>query len=186
MGVTYALRFNLGSAKMKIFNERGDTIVEVMVVLAILSFAVIISYSTANRSLRDAQQSEQNSTATELAQSQVEQIRSMVLSSNNSNTGAISNLTSEENYNQEPFCMNNGTQTPGACTYTAIEAGGTGVSYSVSDTLYQPPPQASFQSGFPDIYLNEFQVQVTWPDALGEGTDTVTLSYRAYPPPVPS
>src|ERR1700683_2675070 len=54
---------------------RGDTIVEVMVVLAVLGLAIGISYSTANRSLLDTDQAEENSQATEYAQGEVEDIR---------------------------------------------------------------------------------------------------------------
>jgi type II secretory pathway pseudopilin PulG len=183
------------STKTKVFAERGDTIIEVMIVLAILSFAIIISYSTANRSLADARQSEENSYATELAQSQTEQIRSMTLNSNPSSTGPISNLDSHE-MSGSPFCMSAGapiltsaaallpsnpcmqSNGGGACTTT------TAVCYSLSVILTQTS-QASFQSGFPDTYINTFQVHVIWPDALGEGTDTVTSTYRAYPPPAP-
>lgn len=164
---------------MKALSERGDTIVEVMIVLAILSFAIIISYSSANRSLADARQSEQNSYAAELAQSQIEQIRSMVTSSNHTTTGVISNMGLQA-MSGEPFCMSNGAEilttaaallTPNPCAPTNTSGG---VVFTISDTLAQPVP--------PLPALDSFQVLVTWPDALGQGQDTVTLSYQVVPP----
>lgn len=167
------------SAKTKSQSERGDTIVEVMIVLAILSFAIIIAYSSANRSLADARQSEQNSYAAELAQSQVEQIRSAVISSNHTTSGLISNLNSQE-MSGASFCMSNGSAistvaaailTPNPCIPTNTSGG---VPFTLTDTLSQPVQSLPA--------LDNFQVQVTWPDALGQGEDTLTLFYQAVPP----
>src|ERR1035437_6822003 len=93
---------------MKTFSERGDTIIEVMIVLAVLSFAIIIGYSSANRSLADARQSEQNSYAAELAQSQIEQIRNTVINSVATTSGNISNFNVQEMSGAQ-FCMSNGS-----------------------------------------------------------------------------
>lgn len=175
---------------MKTFNEHGDTIVEVLVVLAIVSFAIILSYSTANRSLADARQSEENSYATELAQSQVEQIRGMVDRSNPNNSSEgnpddLSGLDSAEpSPYSAPFCMSGGspillsvaaTRAPDPCLQSN---GGTGAIYTLSDSLTQTSQSIS-EPGLPKT--NNFGILVTWPDVLGQGTDTVTLVYRAYP-----
>ncbi len=161
---------------MKTFSERGDTIIEVMIVLAVLSFAIIIGYSSANRSLADARQSEQNSYAAELAQSQIEQIRNTVINSVATTSGNVSNLNVQEMSGSQ-FCMSNGSavltsvaafMTPDPCTPT------NGITYSLLDTLIQPVPS------LPNI--DNFKVEVTWPDTLGEGQDTVTLFYQVSPP----
>ncbi len=55
--------------------QRGDTIVEVMIVLAVLGLAIGISYSTASRSLLLARAAQENIRATQLLQSQVERLR---------------------------------------------------------------------------------------------------------------
>jgi type II secretory pathway pseudopilin PulG len=163
--------------QLKTFSQRGDTIVEVMIVLAVLSFAIIISYASANRSLADARQSEENSYAAELAQSQIEQIRGMVISAMPTSTGNISTLNVSE-MSGNPFCMSSGAplsaSTP-SCQPT-IPVGGT--PYTITDTLSQPVPSLPAQ--------DHFEVQVTWPDALGHGQDIVTLFYEVSPPPPPS
>src|SRR4051812_23657601 len=55
-------------------NAAGDTIVEVMVVLAVLGLAISIAYATANRSLLNARQAQKTPRASVLAQSQLEQV----------------------------------------------------------------------------------------------------------------
>lgn len=55
--------------------ERGDTIVEVLVALAVLSLAFSISYATANKSLLTARNSEEHSEALQYLNSQVELAR---------------------------------------------------------------------------------------------------------------
>ena len=56
-------------------NSRGDTIVEVMIALAVLSLAFVISYATANRALTDSQNSQEHSTALEYIDGQLEALR---------------------------------------------------------------------------------------------------------------
>ncbi|HVA10792.1 MAG TPA: type II secretion system protein [Candidatus Dormibacteraeota bacterium] len=163
---------------MKAFGAHGDTIVEVLIVLSILGFAISISYASASRSLADAQQSEQNSYATELARSQIEEILAMVNGGTEDAAGNLSGLSNVHPQNGTQFCMTNGAAVPASavsCQYPA-----TGVPYTWTDTLTQV---ATGNPSFPYPYTNNFQVQVVWPDALGQGQDTVTLSYRAYPPP---
>jgi type II secretory pathway pseudopilin PulG len=178
---------------MKVFGlgNKGDTIVEVLIVLAILSFAITISYSSATRSLEDARQSEENSYATELAQSQIEAIRSAVNSSDNTSTGSISNLNvngvTDGSGVVQPFCMYQGSAWPTSSTKCQITDGAGGVTYSLNDTLTLSPaqqsdPYSSIFPLFPFQKLNTFQVYVKWPDALGQGYDTTTLFYRVYPP----
>lgn len=163
---------------MKTLTKKGDTIVEVMIVLAILSFAITIAYASASRSLADSRQSEENSYAAELGQAQVEQIRSAVVSSTPDPTGHISNFVNESS--SQTFCMNQGvavlssvasTMSPNPCT--PVNGGAT---YTLIDTLTQT---GSFSTGLP-VYL--FQVDITWLDTLGQGQDTVSVFYKVYPP----
>jgi type II secretory pathway pseudopilin PulG len=145
--------------------SRGDTIVEVMIVLAILGLSIGICYATANRSLLNARQAQENSIATEIAQSQVETIRAL----------AAANNPSDNVFQSGPFCtylvsgdyhvMAPTTNPDG--TYKA-ECTGAG-------------PNSIFQTAVTyDSSKDTFTVVVTWPDVLGEGNDTVTQNYRTY------
>jgi prepilin-type N-terminal cleavage/methylation domain-containing protein len=77
--------------------ERGDTIIEVMIVLAVLGLALGIAYATANRSLLNARQAQENSQATALVQSQVEALR------------ALSKDTTQNIYQVGPYCISQST-----------------------------------------------------------------------------
>lgn len=59
-------------------NSRGDTIVEVLIVLAVLSLAFAISYATANRGLSQSRNAEEHSQALGVMNSQVELVRTAV------------------------------------------------------------------------------------------------------------
>ena len=53
-------------------NQAGDTIVEVMIVLAVLGLAIGIAYAAANRSLENARQAQENAEAVQLATTEYE------------------------------------------------------------------------------------------------------------------
>ena len=55
--------------------KRGDTIVEVLVVLAVLGLAIGTSFAIANHSLKDARDAQEHSEAVELVQQQIEDLR---------------------------------------------------------------------------------------------------------------
>lgn len=55
--------------------QTGDTIVEVLIVLAIVGLALSVSYATANRSLAGVQQAQEHNEALQLAATQLESLR---------------------------------------------------------------------------------------------------------------
>ncbi len=59
-------------------DQRGDTIVEVMIVLAVLSLAFAISYATANRGLNQSRNAQEHSQALGVSNSQIELVRTAV------------------------------------------------------------------------------------------------------------
>lgn len=136
------------------FRERGDTIVEVMVVLAVLGLAISISYATANRSLLNARQAQENAQATALAQSQIESLRTLTAAS-----------TTPTIFQAGPYCVTSGAVVPGSCTTGSIP-------YTMRVNWV-----ASALTG------STFTITVIWPDVEGQGNDTVTLVYRLYQSP---
>jgi type II secretory pathway pseudopilin PulG len=140
-------------------NYRGDTIIEVIVVLAVLGLAVSISYATANRSLLDARQSQETSQAAELVQSQLEVLRTLSAAGN------------PQNIYQPglPYCMaasviyrwsNANTPDPNCTNINNL--------YTVS--IQAPPPIGG-----------TFTITASWDDVEGQGTDTSMLTYKIYP-----
>jgi type II secretory pathway pseudopilin PulG len=140
-------------------NSAGDTIIEVMIVLAVLGLSIGIAYATANRSLLNARQAQESAEASSLAQGQVEQIR------------ANSPDTSSPIYGGDPFCFDGNTFTnittspPDSCK----GASGYNDRYDTKITRDAASPNYTYT------------VTVTWDDVLGEGTDSSTLIYRVHP-----
>ena len=138
-------------------NQRGDTIVEVLIVLAVLGLAIGISYATANRSLMNARQAQESAKATELLRSQLESVR--VLAKNGASAPADQNI-----FVNTPFCIS-----------------------STTATVVSPAAGSSNPCRFDDLYEvtitqdnNKFTLRAQWEDVAGQGTDSATLVYRWY------
>ncbi len=133
----------------------GDTIVEVMMVLAILGLAIGISYATANRGLLATREAQENTKATALLQSQIEQLVHLA-----------PNPQNDSNYifRSGSFC---------------IDSGGN-VATSASSCKYYNLYDVSIVYDSTDPNNPVFKVQATWDDVSGQGQDTATLYHRIY------
>lgn len=136
-------------------NNRGDTIVEVLIVLAVLGLAIGISYATANRSLLNARQAQESSEASVLLQSQLEALRVQAPTQ----PAAIFQ-------DDHPFCIDPASSSvviyndavPSNCRYNNL--------YKVKIS-YNPSHDT-------------FTLTATWADVLGHGFDNSTLVYRIH------
>jgi prepilin-type N-terminal cleavage/methylation domain-containing protein len=169
--------------KLRPNTSRGDTIVEVMIVLAILGFAISIAFATANRSLINARQAQEHSEATAFVQSQIEALRSRAAI--DTETPAATGIF--ETTRTSPFCLLNNppgtlslqplTSTPPAVTDCLF---GTASRYQVyiysCDHVTGAPCNAVVTNN------NTFAVQAQWEDVAGDGLDTVTVFYRVHAP----
>jgi len=164
-------------------NQRGDTIVEVMIVLAVLGSAIGISYSTASRSLLNARQAHETSEGSKIAQTQIEMLyaQSEVVDDHD-NTHYIYD-------NSRLFCMgaNDGLVKTGFSGGSLNQASLTDANYPTDDSCTsQNRYRVSIRyedivTGPPTIY-DKFTVRVAWDDVLGDGLDTVTLVYKIHKP----
>lgn len=157
-------------------NQRGDTIVEVMIVLAVLGLAIGISYATANRSLLNARQAQENSEATEYVQAQIENLRVLAPNSTPANLSLATNIFRQT----VPFCIKNLSANPPIETTAAncTFGGAGGFSYSVliyNCDKYSTAPCSGLPGG-----SDTMVIQAQWPDVMGQGTDTVTQAYRVH------
>jgi type II secretory pathway pseudopilin PulG len=87
--------------KIKQLNKAGDTIVEVMIVLAVLGLSLGISYATANLALNQSQNAQEHSTALGIITSQLELLRTAI----DSNAPGISSIANSQGSGTY-FCMN--------------------------------------------------------------------------------
>lgn len=146
--------------KLKRLTSQGDTIIEVMVVLAVLGLALSISYATASRSLTQARQAQENTEATTLAQTQIEQLRG-----NYQVTIDSSNYIYANPY----FCLNNGVRTNLIGTDVKDYA-----SYPPACKFHDDRYHVAIKYDSPST----FTVTVVWDDLSGNDQSRVTLSYR--------
>lgn len=184
----------------KHLTQSGDTLIEVMVVLTVLGFAIAISYATANRGLLNVRQAEENSSATEKVQSQVENLRALLASSTNDKSNLPAFNDPKNIFGPTTaFCIPDVNATPTIITPSAS------VDASVPNDLSTP---CSFGSStdFPARILiyncdfdttanspcagltgpDTFVVKATWEDVAGDGVDSSTQIYRLHPPTVVS
>ena len=168
-------------------HQRGDTIVEVLIALAILSLAFVISYSTANSALIDSQNSQEHSMALEYLDTQAELLR---YAASQVSQGIIP--ASEFSPGGNAFCLS-----------VPLTLGGIATAQNVNyvpfgNTLpkfqYQPsiktsdyPAQCQVGSGFnyylaiqPGPQANDFQIWLWWYGLGSLGVQQERISYRVY------
>ncbi len=139
-------------------NQRGDTIVEVLIVLAVLGLAIGISYATASRSLLNARQAQESAKATELLRSQLESVR--VLAAKGATAPAAENV-----FLHNPFCI------------TAAGAVDVPTSALTNPCKYNDLYNVTITRNG-----NTFTFNAKWDDVAAQGTDSATLVYRWYQP----
>ncbi len=155
--------------KPKSLNNRGDTIVEVMIVLAVLGFAFATSTSIATKSLSQSRTSEEHSQGLGMLNTQVELLR------------AAATAGGDVFRDGEPFCMS----TAGAPIYFA--PGNTVPEDQNADVFsnYPAPDCGSVnvfynQSITYDSTTGNYVLRVRW-DGVGDlGKQQEVTSYRTY------
>ncbi len=143
--------------------ERGDTIVEVLISIAVVSLILGGAYVTTNRSLQNTRASEERGNALKLVESQIEQLKGMIAQ----NSSAVFGGTAPAS-----FCMS-GTTVPLPSSATAacmVDSSGSPVGAAV-----QPQYRLSITRS-----VNTFTVTNQWTNVGGRGNDQVTMTYRVY------
>ncbi len=169
------------------FYQAGDTIVEVMIALAILGITLGAAFAASNRSQKSIQQAQEHTVALKQAETQVELLRSLAdtagtggqiytlphlfcIDSNTSNL-VVDNIKSAgtpHNMGMPALNSSGDNLTYGACVYS------NGVNYNFAIDRCNPGscglPRPSTQ------YV--FTVHVRWDSIQGNGHDEVSLSYK--------
>lgn len=146
-------------------NKKGDTIVEVLIAIAVISSVVGSAYAITNNSVQSNSLSQQRSKATKVAQTQLEMLK--VWTGNITNTPSAFDETKFCFYNDAtgmklerisaPVPTNNNTDYPVNCRQDG-ELYMVGISRSTDDI---------------------FTAHVNWDGATGN-RDSVSLAYKAY------
>jgi len=145
---------------LKHIKERGDTIVEVLIAISVVSLILAGAYVTTNRSLLATRSAEERGNALKLAESQVEQLKGLAKSDPTSIFGASTPM---------PFCVSHTTNKPVIATNPdcALDASGnaTGI-YNLSVNRGSDG--------------NTFTISNQWVDVSGKINDSLQLIYRIY------
>lgn len=153
--------------------ERGDTIVEVLIVLTIVSLALSISYAIANRSLLGVRRSQEHSEALQLAQTQIERLRQVI------STAPPSVVQPTSGY----FCMydNAGVSTPKTENLVATPFDlSTYASECQSDSNSSGTKLYGVAISYDPVNF-KYTVRVQWDDISANHVDSVSLIYKVYP-----
>lgn len=159
---------------MSRLNQSGDTIVEVLLAIVVVSTILVGSFVSAQRSLRATRQSQERGEALKVAEAQIEQLRKAGL---NRQASLFDTTASNE------FCVDNsgnrqnlGAAFPtsvGSDNFTAYPAA---CKTSMGGATYNT---AVIRSGLPATPT--FVVHTRWDRYGGGGNEELTISYRLYP-----
>lgn len=151
-------------------SQSGDTLVEVLISILVVSLVLTGAYVTTNRSTLGIRNSQERSEALKLVQGQLEQVRQ-----NGSQPGA--NVFDQAVGSS--FCMVGGIITTAAAPCKQDGAGVPATqqpAYSLSIQRqscapYAPPPGA---------VCHKFIVKADWESVTGQGNNTEVIAYRLY------
>jgi len=137
---------------MKILNHTGDTIVEVLIAIAIVSVVLGGAYVSANNSLTGTRQAQERGESLKLAEEQIERLSEAKINP------AV--------FTQTNFCINNTLQLKPDTDPACQQAPQGGVVYKTSIA----------RTG------NTFTINNSWERAGGGGNEQLSLIYRLYAP----
>lgn len=139
--------------------ERGDTITEVLIAIAVVSLVLGGAYVTANRSLQNTRDAEERSNALKVAEGQVEQLKYL----SSANPAALFGASVPAS-----FCISGGTSVASSTAPCRVNSTG-------AATTVEPAYNISItRSG------NTFTVRSVWTKVGGHAQNSVELKYRVY------
>ncbi len=169
------------SLKSIINDFHGDTIVEVMVVLAILGSGIAISYSSVSRSLAMSQDAKERMEVTQLLQTQLEYVREAVLNPSSSLGVSMANTTSQSG---SMFCfyVSQPPNTIEIYQFSPIDI--------INANKTNPTYPTDCSQGFFGYYITYttnsnshiYEAKSSWPSILGNGQNKANIIYEVYAP----
>ncbi len=142
--------------------SRGDTIVEILISIAILSFIMTMSYTLANRSIQGVRQAQERSEAQKIAETQIESLKIYL-----ANPGATLSAVGGE------FCLKiDGSNlvkvdiptSPGASVPSDCMTG----------------PDSRYTSVIKRVADGVYSANLSWQRADGQGSDQLITWYKVY------
>jgi prepilin-type N-terminal cleavage/methylation domain-containing protein len=148
--------------------QRGDTIIEVLIAMAVISLVLGGAFATTRRSQTGVLDSQEHATALKLIESQLEQLRSNASSA----SPAVFSGTAT-------FCMAGGSVVSSSAAMPAASC--------VQDSSGNPAA-ANAEPGYTLLVARSnsinsgyvFNVQATWDEVSGTGRGSESMTYRLY------
>ncbi|HEY1645514.1 MAG TPA: hypothetical protein VGF75_03965 [Candidatus Saccharimonadales bacterium] len=154
--------------------EDGDTIIEVLISLAILVLVLSGAYYAASLSYRNDRDSQEHSQALTIAQSELEELR--VYGDSFNQIGGCMNPPDSPAAPNSCFVASNNTSDFFSSQRSCIAAG---VPYCYDVVIkIQSTSIINQNQPSPTVTVNTYKVQVTWPELGGSNDDSVSLYYR--------
>ena len=154
----------LSLRKLRSLGERGDTIVEVLIAVAVVSLILGGAYVATNKSLLGSRAAQERGDALKLVESQFESIKAIAAGTNSDSVLGSGTPAS--------FCIVNST------TVAISTSAGCKVSAKGTATTKEPAYNLSV------VRTNNttFTVTNTWSAIERKGTDSLHMTYRVYAP----
>lgn len=156
---------------VRYLNDAGDTIIEVLVCIAVVSTVLGGAFVTIRQSQVGVRNSQEHAEALKLVESQLEQIRG-------DTTDAINALP--------PFCMYNeapvsAISPPGSSPSADCTQNSSGMAKQPDSRYYLSVTRCD-KIACGNYILNSylFTVTATWPQVTGQGNGTESMVYRLY------
>ncbi|HEY5667865.1 MAG TPA: hypothetical protein VIR03_01745 [Candidatus Saccharimonadales bacterium] len=140
--------------------EAGDTLVEVLMAIAVLGLALAGAFVTTNHSLLATRGSQERENGMKLVESQLEQVKNLASTNANAVFGAGVPAS---------FCVNSsGAVVSSANASCTVDASGVA-------TTAQPAYHLAITRN-----VNTFTITNRWTDVSGRQQDSVQMTYRVY------
>ncbi|HUD06195.1 MAG TPA: hypothetical protein VMR18_04760 [Candidatus Saccharimonadales bacterium] len=160
--------------------KRGDTIVEVLLAIAISSFALTAGYASVDNSLITERQAQDRSEAVQMVQSQVETLNDLYNAGSSDIVAAVKS--------DRPFCIDNTTReydaAPTGCNFSPLSISPTHptgyIDASISPAPYYTITMINSSNSItsPSFPVVQVTVNAKWINAGGGTPDSMTVVYR--------
>ena len=145
--------------KKMLHNQHGDTIIEVVIAIAVLSLVLTAAFITSSNSLKATRDAQEHGEAQALVAGQLEKVKELAIS-------APANV-----FIGSTFCVGNSLNVISNLANCVFQSDGS----AIPNAAYQPAYHTTI-----NYRNNVFTAKAVWDSATGHGQATVTMSYRLY------
>jgi Tfp pilus assembly protein PilV len=150
---------SLNFSRLRSLTERGDTVVEVLISIAVVSLILGGAFVTSNRNLQSTRDAEERSNALKITEAQVEQIRYKASNDPNVIFGPSTPAS---------FCISGTAALDSSHAFCSVNASG---GLATDEPAYR---MAITRSG------NTFTITTSWTKVGSDQQNNVQLKYRVY------